>query len=348
MKRFIIMTAIFFGFFLSYQILRIAAQRKYMSQISTKETKGKTLKIFSPDFFTERNIYESFKKRYDVNLKFTIKNTPKDFREIKNVADVVIYPSFLYKNFSKESIIPLDNNKIKNVENLMDNFMNFTKKNYTEKGSIYAIPVAYSPYAIYFNSSKVSKSIKGKDLINKSYKIAIADSYGSLLTLCKIFNKKPDTNGIEEIRKILNQKPVIFNIENPAIGMSTLQKEKPDVIIAPSYLKGFFEREAGSLEAVLPEEGTYADLYLISIVENGDYELSYIFINHIFDPLIHKNLTDIMGLGITNKTSLSYISAVNYNFLKMNYPDYLDKLYLLSSEEEYYKTEQLFKDFKGN
>lgn len=348
MKRFLILTAILFGFFLSYQILKITAQRKYMAQISTKETKGKTLKIFSPDFFTERNIYESFKKRYDANLKYTIKDKPDDFREIKNIVDVIIYPSYLYKNLISDTIIPLENNKIKNIENLMDNYITFMKRNYSQNGNIYAIPVAYSPYAIYFNPSKVSKSTKGKELINKNYKIALADNMGSFLTLCKIFGKNPDTKGLDMIKKILSQKPVFFNIENPALGMATLQKEKPDVIVAPSYLKGFFEREAGSFEAVLPDEGTYADLYLISMAKGSDNELGYIFINHLLDPLIHKNLTDIMGLGITNKTSLASISAVNYNFLKMNFPEYLNKFYLLSSEEEYNKTEQIFKSFKND
>lgn len=346
MKRFLILTAILFGFFLSYQILKIAGQRRYMAQISNKETKGKTLKILSPDFFTERNIYESFAKRYDVNLKYTLKEKPEDFKNFINSADVVIYPSFLYKDFLDGKIQPLEAEKVKNIENLMENYQNLTKKNYSLENKIFAIPIAYSPYALYFNPSKVSKSTKGKDLINKNYKIALADNMGSLLTLCKIFNKKPDSKSVEEIKKILFQKPIFFNIDNPAIGMETLQKEKPDVVVAPSYLKGFFEREAGSLEAILPDEGTFTTLYLVSNVAGGDNQLGYIFINHLLDPLIHKNLTDIMGLGITNKTSLSSISAVNYNFLKMNYPEYLSKFYLINSVEEYNKIEQLYYEFK--
>ncbi|MCX7771078.1 MAG: ABC transporter substrate-binding protein [Proteobacteria bacterium] len=348
MKRFLILTAILFGFMLSYQILKITAQRKYMAQISTKETKGKTLKIVSPDFFTERNIYESFAKRYEANLKYTLRDRPEGFRDIQNIADVVIYPSYIYKSFIDGKIAPLENEKIKNIENLMENYLEITRKSYSVNGKIYAIPVAYSPYAIYFNPSKVVKSTKGRELINKNYKIALADDIGSMLTLFKIFDKKPEDKGLNELIKILSQKPTFFNIDNPAVGMATLQKEKPDVIIAPSYLKGFFEREVGSLEAILPDEGTFSTLYLISNVKGGDNELGYIFINHILDPLIQKNLTDIMGLGITNKTSLTSISAVNYNFLKMNYPEYLSKLYILNSEDEYQKAVQTFTKFKNN
>lgn len=348
MKRFLLLTVMLFGFFLSYQILKIAGQRKYMSQFVTKDIKGKTLKILSPDFFTERNIYESFAKRYDANLKYTLKEKPEEIKDAINTADVVIYPSFLFKNMYDGKILPLEQDKIKNVENLMDLYANLTNKNYSFDGKTYAIPIAYSPYAIYFNPSKVVKSTKGKDIINKNYKIALADNLGSFVTLCKIFDKKPDKKGQEEIKKIISQKLIFFNIDNPAIGMATLQKEKPDVIVAPSYLKGFFEREAGSFEAVLPDEGTFATLYLVSNVSGGDSQLGYIFINHLLDPLIHKNLTDVMGLGITNKTSLSSISAVNYNFLKMNYPEYFSKFYLISTEEEYKNIEKAYQEFKNN
>lgn len=348
MKRFLILTAIIFGFMLSYQILKITAQRRYMADVNLKEIKGKQIKIISPDFFAERNIYESFNKRYDANLRYTLKDKPESYFQQDISGDVIIYPSLLYKKFlSTGEISPIDENKAKNIENLMDNFFETVKKDYTNNGKIYAIPIAYSPYAIYFNISKVNKSTKGKELIKPEHKIALADDIGSMLTLCKIFNIKPDKKGVEELKKVVNQKPVFFNIENPSIGLATLTKEKPDVLIAPSYLRGFFEREAGTFETVLPDEGTFATLYLISNLSKGNSELSQLFINHILDPTIHKNLTDIMGLGITNKTSLPSISAVYYNFLKMNYPDYLKNLYLLKSEEEYNQAVSLFKDFKS-
>jgi predicted solute-binding protein len=122
MKRFLLLTAIFFGFLLSYQILKITAQRKYMAQISTKETKGKTLKVVSPDFFTERNLYESFSKRYDANLRYTLKEKPEDFKNLQDMADVVIYPSLLYKSMIDGKILALEDDKIKNIDNLMDHF----------------------------------------------------------------------------------------------------------------------------------------------------------------------------------------------------------------------------------
>jgi spermidine/putrescine-binding protein len=348
MKRFLLLTAIIFGFLLSYQILKIASQRKHMADINLTESKGKTLHIIGPDFFSERNIYESFNKRYEAKLKFKLKNSPEDFKTDELTSNIVIYPSFLYqKIYDSGKIIPIDINKAKNIDNLMDNFLLLTKKNYSKNNSFLAIPVGYMPYAIFFNISRVNKTTKGRELINEKYKIALADDYGSLLTIIKIFNLKPDKNGIEQINKILKQKPIFFNVENPSIGLTTLIKEKPDVIVAPSYLRGFFEREIGSLESILPDEGTYTTLYLISIInDNNDNTLSYVFINHMLDPIIHKNLTDIMGLGITNKTSLTSISAVYYNFLKMNYPEYLNNMYILKTEEEYLLAKNLFQDFK--
>jgi len=319
-----------------------------MADINLKESKGKTLHVIGPDFFTERNIYESFNKRYEAQLKFKLKNNPDDFKTDELSGNAIIYPSFLYqKIYDTGKIIPIDVNIAKNIDNLMDNFLLLTKKNYSKKSNFFAIPVAYMPYAIFFNISKVNKTTKGKELINARYKIALADDYGSLLTLIKIFNLKQDKKSIEQINKILNQKPTFFNIENPSIGLATILKEKPDVIVAPSYLRGLFEREIGSLESVLPEEGTYTTLYLISIINNNnDDTLGHVFINHMLDPIIHKNLTDIMGLGITNKTSLAFISPVYYNFLKMNYPEYLNGMYILKSEDEYLTANNLFRDFK--
>ncbi len=319
-----------------------------MADFNPKETKGKFLRIISPDFFTERNIYESFNKRYEAKLKFTLKNNPESFNTNELTEDVIIYPSLLYpKLINAGKIQSLDINKTKNMENLMDNFIVLTKKNFSKEGKIYAIPVAYLPYAIFFNLSKVNKSTKGKELIKADYKIALADDLGSMLTLLKIFNLNLDKDGIDKITKTIKQKPIFFNIDNPTIGLATLKKEKPDVVVAPSYLRGFFEREVGTLESILPDEGTYATIYLVSLLNSNNTDLGYIFINHLLDPLIHKNLTDIMGLGITNKNSLPSISAVNYNFLKMNYPEYLNNLFVLKSEEEYLQAINLFKDFKN-
>lgn len=348
MKRFIMLTLIFFGFLLSYQTLKIISQQRYMANINVNQFKDKTIKITSPDIFAEKNVIDTFKGRYKASIKFNLVKDDIDFSSIKtDDLDLIIYPSF-FSEYVKKTALALDDKKIPNLDKLMDIHSNIMKGKYIKNGSLFAIPVAYIPYAIFFDPEKIKPSTSAKDYLTKNRKIAIPDNYESLLALSKFLSINFDTDLLKSLfTKINKEDIIIYNISDLESVLKLFEQKKPEVIIAPVYLKGFFERRGGTIEMIIPDEGTYATYYLISLVNEREKELSFVFINHILDPLIQKNYTTSFTIPITNKVSLNTIPAVLYNSLRMNDFDFFKKIYLIKDESELKKVIKIYQDFKS-
>ncbi len=349
MKRFLILTLIFFGLLISYQTLRVMNQQKYVAEVNVSQFKDKLLKIKAPDIFAEKNVIDTFKNRYKANLKFIFsKNDAEFFSKPTEDANLVIFPSFAYSSIIKNnSVYHPDNAKIPNLDKLMDTHISEIQKSFSSKTGFLALPVAYIPYAIYFDSQKIKPSVNGKEYFNKGYKIALSDDLGSMLAVARFLNLPFNNKLAESLKYYLKKdKTVFFNIDNLEEAINILNQSKPDIILAPTYLKAFFERRVGTLEMLLPEEGTYATYYLISIISDMDFNLSNVFLNHILDPLIQKNYSDTFNIPITNKVSLNTMAPVLYNSLKMNDPAYFSKMLILKDEKEYDLADSQFKKLK--
>lgn len=349
MRRFIMLTIIIFGFLLSYQTLRIMSQQRYIADVNVNQFKDRVVRIKSTDIFAEKNVIDTFKKRYKADIQFSFENRDEKFLSTNlSDSDIAIYPSFAYESIKKRTnLFSIEQSKVPNMDKLMEYHLDYSKNLYSDKNSIYAIPIAYIPYAIFFNIEKVKPSTVGKDFFSKNLKIAISDDYGAFLALSKFMGISFNSSMVKAMHNIFNKKnTVFFNLDNLEESLSVLMDSKPDVIVAPSYLKSFFERRVGSLEMLLPDEGTFATLYIASVVNEKEKELYYIFLNHLIDPLIQKNYTDTFTLPITNKASLNTMSAVLYNSLKLNDPEYFKRIMILKNENEYKTAVSLYKSFK--
>ncbi|MCX7641123.1 MAG: ABC transporter substrate-binding protein [Elusimicrobiales bacterium] len=350
MKRFIMLTLIIFGFFLSYQTLRIMSQQKYIADVNVNQFKGKTINVISPDIFAEKNIIDTFSNRYKGTVKFNLVKNDKDFISANyKDSDIIIFPSYFYENFiSNKILLKIDVSKVPNLDKLMDNHTNLMKEKYTDNGSILAIPTAYIPYGIFFDPQKIKPSTSAKDYFIPNRKIAIPDSYESLIALSRFLNLPFNKNFVKSLSdKVKKENLIIYSLDDLESSLKLFQEKRPDLIIAPVYLKGFFERRGGTIEMILPDEGTYATFYLTSFINERERELSFVFLNHLLDPLIHKNYTNSFSIPITNKVSLNTLPALLYNSLKMNDPTYFEKIYLLKNEEDYKKALDIYKDFKS-
>lgn len=349
-KRFLFWMAVFFGLFLTVYTIRITVRERDMAKIESRRFQGKVLKVTSPDLFAERNIIEVFSKRYNGNIKFNFLNNTSAYIDLADIGDssIIIYPSFAFKNLlDKKIIAPIEIDKVPNVKSLMDIAKKDISEKYTDK-SVLAIPLAYVPYAMFFSVSQLKQSLSGKEIIALTPSIALADNVGSLLMLFKIYNLSPEEESIKKIEKELKGKKLYFYNPDDSVGMSnSLSEVKPKLIIGPSYNVNILTRDFGSFDMILPEEGTYADYYLMSLTNKGeDKEISHIFLNHYVEPLIHRNLVEIMGLGITNYTAMKNIKPALYNSLRMNDEKYLSAMEILKDSSELKKAELLFELFK--
>lgn len=350
MKRFIILTLIIFGFFLSYQTLRIMSQQRYVADINVNQFKGKIIKVTAPDIFAEKNIIDTFTNRYKGVTKFNLVKNDGDFFNVNlEDTDVIIYPSFYYeKLLQSKKLINIDLSKVPNIDKLMDNHSKIMNEKYVANNQILAIPSAYIPYAIFFDPEKIKPSTSAKNYFTENRKVAIPDGYESILALSKFFGISKDTNLIKSLfSKVKKENFILYSLDDLENAIKIFQEKRPDLIIAPVYLKGFFERRGGTIEMILPDEGTYATYYLTSLTNEREKLLSSVFLNHLLDPLIHKNYTNSFSIPITNKVSLNTLPALLYNSLKMNDPAYFEKIYLLKNEEEYKKAIKLYNDFKS-
>ncbi len=350
MKRFIMLTLIIFGFLLSYQTLRIMSQQRYMADINVNQFKGKTIKVTAPDIFAEKNIIDTFSGRYKSAVKFNLLKSDQDFLSANyEDTDVVIYPSFYFDTLKKNKIlINIDTTNVPNLDKLMDNQINIMREKYFDNNSPLAIPIAYIPYAIFFDPEKIKSSTSAKDYFTSNRKIAIPDNYESIIALSKFLSININPNLTKSLfEKIKKENFIIYNIDELDSALKLFQERRPDIIVAPVYLKGFFERRGGTIEMIIPDEGTFASLYLISLVKEREKTLSLVFFNHLLDPLIHKNYTTSFSIPITNKVSLSSIPAVLYNNLKMNDFDFFKKLHLINNEDELKKVQKIFNEFKS-
>lgn len=347
MKRFLFWFAVFFGLFLTFHTIRIAVREKDMSKTLVKKFKKDVLYITAPDLFAERNIIEIFNKRYGVSIKFSFQNDLSKFLSLKSEADAIIYPTFAYNSiYSANLLKPISIEKLSNYKTLMEMAKKEVKEQYT-KDKIYAIPIAYVPYALFFSKTQLKESLSGKEIIDLTPSIAMADNLGSFLFLCKVFNLPLKESSLSFIKKKLEGKKVnYFNADNPAEMVKELNETKPKLIVAPSYCKNILEREFGDFEMILPKEGTYAEYYLVSLLKVEDDDLSHVLINHLIEPLIQRNLTEVMGLGITNYSAMANITPVLYNSLKMNDEKYLSDMFILRKEADFFAAKELFEKMK--
>jgi hypothetical protein len=349
MRKFVILTLIAFGFLLSYQTIKIMSQQRYVADINVRQFKDKTLKVISSDIFAEKNAIQTFKLRYKADLKYVFENKDERYFNLDaGDAQVVIYPSFAFDSINKKfKLLAADKKLVPNLSKLMDNHTAVMKELYSRQEANYAVPMAYIPYAIFFNVDKIKPTTTGKEYFNKNLKVALADDYGCFLALTKFMGLPLDSGSVAVMRKTFNKENTVFyNLDKLEEAFTILNDAKPSVIVAPVYLKSFFERRAGSLEMILPDEGSYAPYYLVSIIGQTENELSNVFLNHVIDPLILKNYSDIFTIPITNQVSLNTMSAVLYNSLKMNDQDYFKKIMILKNQKEYETAVKLYKSFR--
>lgn len=341
--------ALAFGIMISWQTIKIVTQQRYVASVNVSQFSGKSLNVITPDLFAEKNMLETFRNRYKGELKFVVEKNDGNFFNMKpGDAQAVIYPSYAYgavgKNMNPQ---PIDEAKVPNLAKLMDIHLQGMKDNYSRKGAPLAFPLAYVPYAIFFNSDKIKPTTAGKEYFNKNLKVALSDDSGAFLALLKFSGLQLNSASVATLKKTFTKENCLFyDFDKIEEAVTKLIAEKPAVIVAPVYLKSLFERRIGSIEMILPDEGSYATLYLVSALGESEKELTWVFMNHLTDPLIQKNYADIFTIPVTSKVALNTMSPVLYNALKMNDPEYFKKIMTLKDEKEYETAVKLFKSFR--
>jgi len=84
----------------------------------------------------------------------------------------------------------------------MDDTRTEITKKYS-KDSVYAIPVAYVLYAMFFSKAQLKESTSRKEIISLTSSIALANNIGTIITLLKIYKLQLVKKGFKKQNYII-------------------------------------------------------------------------------------------------------------------------------------------------
>lgn len=353
MQKFVKFFLMAFGALLFWQvIIRIPYEQRYRQRTDVGQVSGRTLRVLSPDLFAEKNIFETFRGRYKAQLAFTFRNDADASLPPEDAAHaVLIYPSFAFAEVQRAArLAPIDPAQALNLANLADSYRARASERYGCGGMPCAVPVAWVPWALFADAARVNPTASGKPYFTgtRGWKIAVADRWGSSLALARIFGLAPVPGSAAALAALLPAADLRwFDPDDPADVSRVLRDEEPPVVLGPSYLKSLISREGGKHEMFLPEEGTYATLYLLSATEGPDLDLAVVFLNHLTDPTIHKNLATVMTVAIPNRLSQTTLEPVLASALRLTDPSYEGRLLVLEDAAGYAEAQALHRELRS-
>lgn len=338
MHRFFKYFLMAFGALLFWQIMiRLPHEQRYQQRVERDQIQGRVLQVAAPDLFAEKNIYDTFAGRYGASLKIRFVNSPAAILDVPAMTEpVVVVPSFAFAAVRAASkLTAVQAVEAPNLANLLDSYREMALGKYGCGGGTCGVPVAWVPWALFVDRERVNPTTSGRPYFTdtRGWKIGLADDPGSALALARILGVADDAAALAALlpRKDLRW----FDADDPADVERLMGQEKPAVILGPSHLKGLIAREGSKHEMFLPDEGTYATLYLLSVAEGPDRDLGIVFLNHLTDPTIHKNLATVMTAAIPNRLALATVQPVLTSALRLNDAAYAEKLLVLEDAAAY-------------
>lgn len=283
--------------------------------------------------------FESFEDQTGYTIEFTpLSNLDEiiNYAESNADCDVLIISNEGIEILQKMSLIQgLDLQKIPNYQDLHHR-LRYTKWSQF-RGEIYAVPWAWGPTGLLYDSEKVAEPESWSILWDPAYKgkVALWDDVSMIwitaLTLgyTNVYNLTLDQlNDVrEKLLKLNGQVHSYYSGEQEEIKLLT----SGDVLITNSWFdpSARLARHDKQFKMVIPKEGAVGmfDSYILG--KNCKLkEISHTYINHQISPEVQLQMSRITGLAPSNIETLALMSQDEIKALHLDDNNYFGKMLL--------------------
>lgn len=305
------------------KVLRIVGWDVYADPINKNKTIG----------------YKKFEQAHDVIIDFTPLN---NLDEIINAVesnenfDVVIVSNEGIHILNQMSLVkPLDLNKIPNFRNIYPSLK--TNKWIKFNNRVYAIPWAWGPTGLLFDTDALSEPISWNILWNPKYKgkISLWDDVSMIWMTALSLGYKNVYNLTRQQLSDVKQK--LFELNNQIFTYYSGGEQAIDfiknnqVILLNSWFdpSARLRKDGRNLKMIIPKEGAVGmfDSYLISS-RSKNTNIAYQFINYQIKPDTQHLMVDITGLAPTNSKTKNILNKSDIKALHLDDITYYDQMLL--------------------
>ncbi|WP_238882399.1 extracellular solute-binding protein [Clostridium sp. YIM B02551] len=275
------------------------------------------LNVFNWSEYLPQSVIDKFEERYNCKVNYSTFSSNEEMLA-KIMAggsnyDLAVASDYMVEILKKQNLIePINKNKLSNIGNLGDEFMNLP----FDRGNEYSIPYMWLAGIIGVDSSKVDPSTitSYDDLWKPEFKnsLVVLDDERVIigLTLKSLGYSLNETSpeALEKAKeKLIKLKPNIkaYDSDSPK---TMLINGEAKAIFAWGAESSLAKRENKNIQMVLPKEGLFLqqDNFVIPKgAKNND--LAHEFINFILEPEISAEISEAFPYGNPNKAAYPLI-----------------------------------------
>ncbi|TJX60935.1 spermidine/putrescine ABC transporter substrate-binding protein [Soehngenia saccharolytica] len=289
-----------------------------------------TINIYNWGDYIDPEVLDIFEEEYNVKVVYDTFATNEDlYVKIKQGGSSydVIFPSdYMIERMIKENLIQkIDINKIQNIENVDERFMNLDY----DPDNQYSVPYMWGTVGIIYNKNLVNRPLtKWADLWDEEFKgeiIMLNSQRDTLAVALKKLHYSMNTRNIDELEEakneLIKQRPLVYAYQGDEIKDSIISEEAAIGVVWSGDAVAMM-RENPNLVYVLPEEGT--NLWFDAMVIPKDaknVELAHEFINFMLRPDIAAKNAEYIGYSSPLPKAIELLSDELKNN-KVAYPDF--------------------------
>ena len=230
---------------------------------------------------------------------------------------------------------PLDISQIPNYQDLHANlkFNKWAQFN----AEIYAVPWAWGPTGLLYDTTKISEPDSWNILWNPEYRdsVSVWDDVSMIwitalsLGYKNVFNlTKQQLKDVKDKLHKLNEQVVFYYAGNDEM-FNAIDKHNVGLLNSWFNPSKRLAEENKFYRMVIPKEGAVGmfDSYLISS-KTDKKDLSHRFINHQISPKIQNQMIQITGLAPANIETISLLEPEEIKSLHLDKSDYFNKMIL--------------------
>lgn len=280
---------------------------------SNQNASNNVLSVYNYSTYIDPAVLTEFEKKYNVKIQYDTFESPDDlYAKMKagNPGYDVIFPTdYLVTIMGKEGIIePLDHQKIPNIKNIDQKFINPP----FDPDNKYSLPYQWGTMGLGYNIKKTGKELNSwQDIINPKYKgrVALTEEMRMMMGAILLdLGYDPNTTNPDQINQAKDF--LIQHRDNiaafaPDTGQILLDQGQVD--IAVEWSGDIFQvmEENPDLRYAIPKEGTIIWVDNFAIPKGAPHpELATQFINFLLEPEISAKTSNFIKYGTPNKVSI--------------------------------------------
>jgi len=283
--------------------------------------------------------YKEFEEKHNVIIKFTPLSHLDDIitaSESNVNYDVIIISNEGIHILAEMGLtIPLNLRKIPNYQDLIPSLK--INKWVMQENNVLAVPWAWGPTGLLYNSKTLSRPDSWNILWDKKYqgKISLWNDVSMIWTTALSLGYKNIYNLTQ--KQLNNVKNKLFELNSQVYGYYSGGEQAEEYInqgnvailnswYDPSYR---LRKQGHQFKMVIPKEGAVGmfDSYLISS-SSKQKELAHRYINFQISPVVQKEMFRVTGLVPANKQTKKILNNEENNSLPENEEAYFEKMIL--------------------